>query len=359
MSILMYSEANNYIIFNLFFLGMSILMYSEANNYIIFIGKIIFLSFGCCDTSAVTTFNNHINIQHTPTQITTGGALVPWSLAVYTFLIVVAIIANIMLLFAMHGDPLKCFQNPNTKFIGNVSIADLLNSLFHFKDILLSQTTYQAKFCMPGILERIYKGIAAFLYFLPFPAVAVLALERYVSIAFPLWHKVYVTSCLCYIWIAIVWTINFIFSWITTELLKNEIGLAGVTTVYTSVFFLATVLIYLLAFISIRKQHSSLVNNRSRSETTIRMTKLRLRNQNRFLTTVLLVNIVLILGIMPTIIGVHWHLAGTEEKLYASDLFPYIADILYLINTAASPFLYLWRLPKYRKTFYVMYCCKK
>lgn len=44
---------------------------------------------------------------------------------------------------------------------------------------------------MPGILETIDAGIAAFLYFLPFPALAVLAWERYVTIALLLRHQVY------------------------------------------------------------------------------------------------------------------------------------------------------------------------
>jgi hypothetical protein len=37
----------------------------------------------------------------------------------------------------------------------------------------------------------------------------------------------------------------------------------------------------------------------------------------------------------------------------------FMADTLFFLNMAVNPFLYIWRLPKYRKTFLLMYCCRK
>ena len=90
------------------------------------------------------------------------------------------------------------------------------------------------------------------------------------------------------------------------------------------------------------------------------MIKLRLRNQNRFLTTVLIVNIILMFGIIPSVIGSHLKDMLGEGTLSTSvAVLFYTADIFFFINMASNPFLYIWRLPKYRKTFFVMYCCKK
>ena len=127
------------------------------------------------------------------------GTIVTWNLTVYLSIIVIAAIANVLLLLAIYKNPLKYFRNPTTYFIANLAISDLLNSLFHFEEVFVTQTTYRSTFCFPGALGTINSAILDFSYFLTFPSVAVLALERYVSIAHPLWHQVKVTSRLCYI----------------------------------------------------------------------------------------------------------------------------------------------------------------
>jgi hypothetical protein len=284
------------------------------------------------------------------------GDIVAWSLTVYLSIIVIATIANVLLLFAIHKDPLKCFRNPTTYFIANLGIADLLNSLFHFEELLVSQTTYNSTFCLPGSWKTFHAIFGGFIYSLTFPSVTVLALERYVSIAHPLWHQVNVTSRLCCTWIAVVWIINCVYAGITARFFN----ISGLLIGYPSVFYLTTVFLYLLAFLSIRKQTSSLETDNSKSGSNRRMIKLRLRNQNRFLTTVLIINIFLTFGVTPTLIGLHLKHAlewGTTSTSVAV-LF-YTSDILFLINIASNPFLYIWRLPKYRRTFLAMYCRKK
>ena len=167
------------------------------------------------------------------------GTIVTWNLTVYLSIIVIAAIANVLLLLAIYKNPLKCFRNPTTYFIANLAIADLLNSLFHLEEVLVTQTTYRSIFCLPGAWGTINWGIIQFVYFLTFPSVAVLALERYVSIAYPLWHKVKVTSRLCYICIAVVWLVNGIYIGISNVGTTHT----GLLTAYPSLFFPTTVFI--------------------------------------------------------------------------------------------------------------------
>ena len=45
------------------------------------------------------------------------GKILPWNLTVYIAVVVIALISNALLLFAMCKDPLKCFVNPTSYFI--------------------------------------------------------------------------------------------------------------------------------------------------------------------------------------------------------------------------------------------------
>ncbi len=262
------------------------------------------------------------------------GTIVTWNLTVYLSIIVIGAIANVLLLLAIYKNPLKCFRNPTTYFIANLAIADLLNSLFHFEEVLVTQTTYRSTFCLPGAWGTINSALLDFFDLLPFPSVAVLALERYVSIAHPLWHQVKVTTRLCYIWIAVVWLINCIYTGISSVYTSQT----GLLTGYLSVFYLTTVFIYLLARISIRRQRFSLSTDMTNSDTVRRMIKLRLRNQNRFLTTVFIINVLLIFGIIPSVIATHFMYSSEGTVSTSVEMFFIIALILFFLNLAANPF---------------------
>ena len=283
------------------------------------------------------------------------GKHVPWSQAVYISILLIGATANVLLLLAIRKDPLKCFRNPTMYFISNLAIADLLNSLFHLQEMLLSLTKYKSITCLSGAWKRFNLSFLIFVYLLTFPCVSILALERYVSIARPLWHQVNVTSRLCFVCIAVVWTLGF--CTVITDLFSK---LTGLITAYESVFLLTTTIIYILALISIRKQDSSLASDNSNSEIVRRMIKKRLKSQNRFLTTVFISNAFLIFGMIPTMVGIYWRYSLEEQMISTNaQVVFYLMDILYLLNVAANPFLYVWRLPKYRRTFLVMYRCKK
>ena len=286
------------------------------------------------------------------------GDIVPWSLGVYLFFTILAVIANVLLLFAMYKDPLKCFRNPTSYFIANLGIADLLNSFFHMEELLVSQTAYRSTFDLPGAWATIHGIFGSFAFSLAFPSVTILALERYLSIVHPLWHRVKITSRVCYTSIAIIWLLNGIVPGLS--MLRDPDVFVFTLTIYPGVLYVTTILICYLAYLSIRKQYSSLTADISRSESARRTMEIRLYNHNCFLTTIFIVNIVLTFGIIP-IIGSHFKYnleEGMHSTTSAAILF-YVADILFLINISFNPFLYIWRLPKYRKTFFATYCCKK
>lgn len=305
-----------------------------------------------------SSFNQTDNFEDCETFL---GKIEPWNFIISVIICATAAIANLLLLFAIYKNPLKCFRNPTSFFIANLGIADLLNSLINIEELLASQTVYKTSFCFPGVWAMIFPGILGFIFLLTFPSVTVLALERYMSIAHPLWHQVKVTSRRCYTWIALVWLVNLIYTGITViSVAHDKSSLSVVLTLYPSVFYLTTTLIYFLAFISIRKQRYLLFTDVTKTEITRKMLELRLRNQNRFLSTLLIINIVLTFGLIPTIISVYlqYRQYGSETDGTAMEVWLPVANILLFLNTAANPFLYIWRLPKYRKTFSVIYCCK-
>ena len=286
------------------------------------------------------------------------GKILPWNLTVYIAVLVIALISNALLLFAMCKDPLKCFLNPTSYFIGNLAVADLLNAMFHLEELFLSQTMYKSSFCLAGILGVIHTHIGAFIFYLTYPCVTILALERYASVAYPLWHQVRVTIRLCHTSLIVLWLLCLFSAGIGHH---HNLHVAVAFSVgFTCTFYSATVAIYLLAYISIRKQRSTLITGSLESENMKRVLKTRLKNQSRFLSTILIVNLTLTFALIPPLLSMVWKyfLSTNGISVRSLQVLYSTGDILYLLNMAANPFLYIWRLPKYRKSFLVLYCNK-
>ena len=251
------------------------------------------------------SFNNTANFKYMNCEIFLGS-IVPWRLTVYIFINVIGVTVNALLLLAIYKDPDKRLRNPTRFFVANMALVDLLNSLFNIEEL---SSHGKNTICSTGILRTILLLFLTYIYHLTFPSVTALALERYLSISRPLWHKVMVTSRNCCISIAVIWFVNCVYTVLITYLYQPFL-----LTGYALACYLATLLIYFLASISIRTQHSSLATDKTASEYAKRIAKIRLNNQNRFLTTVLIINIFQIFG-MINAIATHFKFSLHEKGL--------------------------------------------
>ena len=78
------------------------------------------------------------------------------------------------------------------------------------------------------------------------------------------------------------------------------------------------------------------------------------KNQNNFLNTILIVTLFVIVGLFPSVIYTFTMQTAPEYSIAMELLFGTF-DIFNLLNYAVNPFLYFWRLQKYRKAFLVLY----
>ena len=195
------------------------------------------------------------------------GNITVWNFAVYLFINVIAKMENLLLLFPVYKDPLRCLRNSSTYLIVNAAIADVLTILYFTGELLVSQMEYKTARCFPQPWFTINLTFGHFSYFLSFPSATVLALERYLSIAHPLLHQVKVTFCVVCTCITVVWLVCFIPAAVSAAFVHDLFVYIGLFGAFPLTFYLATVVLYFLASISIRRQRLSLMTDNSKSET--------------------------------------------------------------------------------------------
>ena len=253
------------------------------------------------------------------------------------------IIANVLLIFSHWKDPFRFFKNTTSLFVRNIAVIDIIVAVVWIIRISV-MLSFGRK---PEIISNIWVGFTAMspCAFLCF------AIERFLSVAFPLWYRVRVTiqTCrkvllaTCIAHTAIQTVAVFVFS--VDD--KRDFMLCYATPMFLSVY-----IFYFATYIALRRQRNELKQRQNVSQGTLNAMRARQKQEKRFLITIAIVCIILmivflpVLGMRTLIVLLHLRTPGTQSAL----------QILLSINYLVNPIIYLIRLPRYRKTFKKLYC---
>lgn len=210
--------------------------------------------------------------------------------AVHSTIAIVGTMANLLLVTALIKDPLKIFKTSSSTFILNIAVVDFIVSL---------STTIRTplQFAIPSyglsighmIIESVSIGAMTIS---PWSFLS-LSIERFCSVAFPLWYRVHFTVRTCRYWLCTMWLFHLTFEALT----RRERYTIRFT--YTALSFLCTIVFYLGTYSSLKDQTRKLLRRQDVSELTFRTIKSRLENEKRFLFTIGITCFILVLTVLP------------------------------------------------------------
>ncbi|XP_046849249.1 adrenocorticotropic hormone receptor-like [Xenia sp. Carnegie-2017] len=267
---------------------------------------------------------------------------------------IVGILNNFLLLYAHAKDPYKILKRCH--FIINVGVVDFIGSLLLF----LYTTLVLGRVFNPEdqlLISRISNRVVSLFFAASLMSFFSLAIERFLSVVYPLWHKVHVSNKVCRYWLAGMWLFVF-----TSELLQLLIKSIEFELFRVGLFFIeycTTNMLYYATYISIVKQRKALEKRSESSHINKRAIQIRLRNEKSFLSTVAIVCVIFTVLVSPTIVFLVFlflkknRLSNVAKKIIR--YFPWVF-VMVSLNYAINVPIYVWRLPKYRKTFKKLYC---
>ena len=91
-----------------------------------------------------------------------------------------------------------------------------------------------------------------------------------------------------------------------------------------------------------------------------RAQEMRILKEKRFLKTIIIIACIAFICIVPffALFLLRFSLLLVND-LQAFMIFYAVSAVIYQINFAVNPLIYILRLPNYRKTFYLLYCKRK
>ncbi len=248
--------------------------------------------------------------------------------------------SNLLLLIAFLKDPLKCFRNSGTYLVMNLSIFDCLTCLFVPFSHAVIITAW----------HPIFGFLVAYLAFGSFVSILSVSIDRFLMVTYPIKHRILINGKIMVLWLVAIWIVSFFH--IALRLFDGLKGNDEISNyLIGAIVITLSAVMYASTYYKLKKQSRNIAlqnSNESRAQ------EIRILKEKRFLKTIILIACIAFISVVPSLVffqifadSLDW----TNDNL----VFVFFMCILN-INFAVNPFVYLTRLPNYRKTFYMLYC---
>ena len=252
-------------------------------------------------------------------------------------------ISQVFVIVAFIKDPLKYFRNPATYLIVTLAVSDFLACLS------TPFTCWAKKWYCMALQFTMRSGIEVSIV-----TIASISLDRFLMVVYPLKYRVLMKGNVVILWLACIWLIGFAFSAKILLFIRNDMDLL-IINLHEVVFIIFAGIMYGFTYYKLAKQSKNIalenVSNRQQKARVIR--------DKRFLRTIILIACIAVACIVPSSVFYYY---GVPQKLSTNDavvrILNTIFTCIFYVNYAVNPLVYVLRLPNYRKTFYLLYCCK-
>ena len=262
---------------------------------------------------------------------------------------IIGVISNLLLIIAFIKDPLKCFKNSGTYLVENLAVTDVLVSLFSPLDDC----------CMipkNSLWERLKEFVRISCTNVSILTIASISLDRFFMIIYPLKHRVLMRKKIIVMWVACIWLL--------CSAYPIKVFVLSLTSYVDShIWFFSEILPILfssvmcgLTYHKLKKQSENLALENIPN----RQQQARLIKEKQFLKTIIIVACIQFVCIVPTSI-VTYYPELIEKTIDDGRVVWILKEIfhgLFHLNFSVNPLVYVLRLPNYRRTFYLVYCCK-
>lgn len=294
-----------------------------------------------------------------------------------TFLAVVCpltVLANALLLVAIYKDPFKTFRTPTACFLVGLAIVDLITGLMpepmvtacYFMHHNNDPRNIRCKniFNIAGIVAAITTNASFFI-------VMAFTFAQYIAVAFPLKYKRLISVPKTLVCVAIILLYAVLFEVSRTIGVPQEVLEKIDLHLHSTFSLLFTIITYLLLQRAFRKQmaersvtlsttHGLSVESTDRTESSPRREKpsRKLLIERNFIRLNLLLIVILLVCSQPSAIlwYVYLYAGGSTKKSETLFVVRVVAENTLYLKFLVDPFVFAWRLPKYRKALKKALC---
>jgi hypothetical protein len=259
---------------------------------------------------------------------------------------ILGVASNVLLLVAFIKDPLKCFRNSGTYLVMNLAVSDCLMSLLG---------PFVHTMIIPGPRwHKIFELLMVWFGMSSFLSIVSISIDRFSMVAYPIKHRVLMKGKVIVLWLVTMWIASCVPP--ALELFFFYSPQTNTINVYIIPVISVTIsaVMYASTYRKLKKQSRNIALQNSNGS---RAQEIRILKEKQFLQTIMIIACIAFVCVVPSMVFLQAYdaLGFGREKNLASEILNEIFLSICYINFAVNPFIYVIRLPNYRKTFYLLY----
>jgi len=272
------------------------------------------------------------------------------SLTIIDFILAtLTICGNLLLLITILFDPLRCLRTPTTYLIANLAFSDFLIGLLIGYGRAVEEYLQYVDEAEPKWIAIVFNiGGGATLVSGIWTVIA-LALDRYLAVTNPLRYSESVTARRVILYILLSWPLAMALPTPYSFAGKSRpIVLLAFSHAHFTIPVLLLLVVYFRIFRSLSRRRSELWRLTSSSSTmTLRHT---LEREKKMASTSLMILVLFCASFLPLYIKIHMlnFCKCLDSKPYRK--FSLVVHIFLYLSSLMDPFMYAWRVPKFRRS---------
>ena len=254
---------------------------------------------------------------------------------------ILGVVSNALLVVAFIKDPLKCFRNPETYLVMNLSVSDCLACVFY-------------SFIVYPKPSLIFQLILAWLACVSLVSITCISIDRFLIVAYPMKYCTMMKGKFMFLCIAAIWIVSCVIPAWTVFSGSNNVEISSrVFQIFNVIIVILSSVMYSSTYCKLKKQSRNIsLQNSSQS----RAQEIRILKEKRFLKTIIIIAFIAFVCVVPFMIYIFISISISFDLDPMASLLTFLlSSYLFQINLAVNPLIYFLRLPKYRKTFHAIY----
>ena len=256
--------------------------------------------------------------------------------------------AHVFLIAAFIKDPLKCFKNSGTYLVENLAVTDFFVNLLSPLDYCCLIPRHPPWLRLRDFVLTSGTNVSIL-------TIALISLDRFFMVVYPLKYRVLMRKKIIVMWLACIWLLCSAYPAKVFLITGESDNDKHIFTLGETFPILFSSVMCVLTYHKLKKQSENLALENIPK----RQQQARLMKEKQFLKTIIIIACIQFFCIVPTSIVSYYPVF----KIFIDDdlavlILSEIFHGLFHLNFAVNPLVYVLRLPNYRRTFYLLYCCQ-
>lgn len=261
-------------------------------------------------------------------------------------------VANLIVIATIYRDPQKSLRTPPCLLIANLGSSDFLVglcvvSLVAFRDVYRS---LQQQVPLPLSVGIFVAYVLCTTLFVSSATMIALSLTCFVAINSPMQYKTKITKKRACIFIIVIWVVSALICFLPATKVPEQTYLLIYIHTHISVPALFLMVIYAKGFRALARRRRELQQN---GHTSDESNKRALERERNMAVTVIIILAIFYITYLPQFIMIHVTRFCSSCEISEDSITFHKVDVIssrfVFLNSALNPFVYAWRMPKYRR----------